>query len=173
MPRCTLAVLIFSGAVCLARCGPAAEGPRPEGVRERFYRCWLEVERVEAGRSTKDPQHLLGHEFAPDVWYAWGRRGELAPGPGESGVRIDVTTEPKRLELIGGTYGLPRRDPVVQPGIFKFEGGNLVLALGPWTKERAFGPGADYPERPKEFRSTKENGVTVLVLKPCVKYDQD
>ena len=173
MPKRVWFLFLLTGLVAASAGAPVpAMKPSAEDIRKAFYRCWLEVEVVEAGTSTTDLAKLCGHEFAPDVWYLWARKGELAPGPGESGVRIDPTANPMRLELIGGTYGLPRKDPVVQPGIFKFEGGKLVVALGPWVKERAWGKGEDYPERPKDFTSTKENRVRVLYLVPSRKYDQ-
>jgi hypothetical protein len=175
MLRRVLVLLLLAGPVSpsaeVAVPGGAAKPPAEE-VRKAFYRCWLEVEAVEAGTRTTDLAELCGHEFAPDVWYAWGRKGELAPGPGAPGVRIDPTANPMRLELVGGTYGLPRKDPMVQPGIFKFEGGKLVIALGPWVKERVWGEGQDYPERPKDYRSTKGRPARVLYLVPCRKYDQ-
>src|SRR5262245_3132601 len=120
-----LLLLAVSASSNLALAPGAVANPSAEDVRKAFYRSWLEVEAVEAGRRTTDPAELCGHEFAPDVWYAWGRKGELAPGPGSPGVRIDPTTNPMRLELLGGTYGLPRKDAMVQPGIFRFDGGKL------------------------------------------------
>jgi hypothetical protein len=60
----------------------------------------------------------------------------------------------------------------VRPGIFKFEGGKLVIALGPWVKGRVWKGGQDYPERPKDFSSTKEKPTRLLYLVPCRKYDQ-
>lgn len=172
VPR-ALFLLLLAGIMfpCAAVPGETAE-TSVEDVRKAFYRCWLEVEAVEAGARTKDLADLCGHEFAPDVWYAWGRKGELAPGPGSPGVRIDPASNPMRLELLGGTYGLPRENPMVRPGIFTFEGGKLVIALGPWVKERVWKDGQDYPERPKDFRCTKENPTRLLYLVPCRKYDQ-
>jgi hypothetical protein len=151
---------------------PRQAKPSAEDIRKAFYGCWLEVEAVEAGTYTKDLAGLCGHEFAPDVWYCWGRKGELAPGPGSPGVRIDSTSNPMRLELLGGTYGLPRDNPMVRPGIFKFQGEKLVIALGPWVKERGRKDGQDYPERPKDFSSTKEKPARLLYLVACRKYDQ-
>jgi hypothetical protein len=175
MMKRVLVLLLLAGAgspSAGATVPGAAEKPSAEDVRKAFYRCWLEVEVVEAGGRTTDLAELCGHEFAPNVWYSWGRKGELAPGPGSPGVRIDPTASPMRLELLGDTYGLPRENPMVQPGIFKFEGGKLVIALGPWVKERAWGKGEDYPERPKDFRPTRERLARVLYLVPCRKYDQ-
>jgi hypothetical protein len=170
-----LVLLLLAGSVNpsadVAVAGPA-KTPSAQDVRKAFYRCWLEVEAVEAGTRTTDLADLCGHEFAPEVWYVWGRKGELAPGPGSPGVRIDPVSDPMRLELLGGTYGQPRKDPVVQPGIFKFEKDKLVIALGPWVKERVWEVGQDYPERPKDFRSTKEKPTRLLYLVPCRKYDQ-
>ena len=177
MWRSVLAVL----ALCAVAPPPAGGGDPPGGkvagpdaVRKALYRCWLEVESVEAGTQIAGPDGLCGHQFAPDIWYCWDRRGELAIGPGRNGPRIDPSATPMRVELRGGTPGRPVVGaPAVRPGIFKFDGDKLILALGPWTEERAWGKGEDYPKRPKEFMSTKDNGVTLLTHKPCDLYDQD
>jgi hypothetical protein len=64
--------------------------------------------------------------------------------------------------------------PVVRPCVFKFDGDNLVIAYGEaWTVEKDFKKGEDYPERPKEFKSTKENKLTVTTMKPCGFWDTD
>jgi hypothetical protein len=169
---------VFGVTSALAQPDPPAEPaaprekPKPEDVRERFYRCWLELERVEAGKRITDPEHLCGEEYTEDGYWGWGRRGELAAGPGERGVRIDPTTDPMRVEFLGGTHSAPLpKEPHANPGIFKFEGDKLIVVTGGWTKERP--RGQDYPNRPKEFVSTKENGYTLSVYKPCNKYDQD
>lgn len=143
-----------------------AEKPTAKRVRERFYRCWLELERVEAGKRTTDPHRLNGVQYTETRYWSWGRRGELAKGPGEPGVTIDPTTDPMRVEF-HGTGG-----PVL-PGIFKFDGDKLVLVTGGWTKAREWAAGEDYPQRPREFKATNENGWTMSVYKPCAEYDQD
>jgi hypothetical protein len=59
----------------------------------------------------------------------------------DRGVRIDATADPMRVDFLDGT-------DAIKPGLFKFDGEQLVLALPGWVKERALGKGEDYPTRP-------------------------
>jgi hypothetical protein len=64
---------------------------------------------------------------------------------------------------------------VIKPGIFKFDGDKLVIAVvDRWFAEKPLAKGADHPRRPTEFTSTKTNGVAVYVLyRGKYFYDQD
>jgi uncharacterized protein (TIGR03067 family) len=138
---------------------PADRRPTPEQVRERFYGVWVEAERTAGGRRTTDPAGLTGYLLGPDRWCSWDRRGELSASWADRGVRVDPAADPMRFDLLDGTDG-------IKPGIFKFDGDELVIALAAdWKRERKPGAGEDYPARPKEFRSTKDNGVAVSVLR--------
>ncbi len=162
----------------LVLCGAAADDPkpRPEDVSRRFYRCWLEVEEVRDGQRTTDPERLAGVCFPEGKdWFSWGRRGEAAAGHGGRPVRLDPTADPIRVDVRTEVpRGGGRTEIMVHPCIVRFDGDRLVMA---WPRagvpERALRPGEDYPERPRDFTSTKENGVTVRVLKPCDEYDRD
>jgi hypothetical protein len=174
MRYATLLALLVSTAPLSGWGGdPDPKQPSAQEVRRRFFRCWLEVERIDAGRRITDPGHLTGIELTQDGYWCWGRVGELAAGPGERGVRLDATARPMRVDFLGGTRGvaLPKA-PSVNPGIFKFEGDKLVIVLGGWTKASARPPGGDFPNRPRAFRSTKESRSILQVFTPCQKYDQ-
>lgn len=145
-------------------------------VGDRIYRSWLVIEKVESGVATRNPEKLTGIGFSDKASGRWERRGELAAGPGDVGPRVDPFSTPMRLDLRSnhaqGQGMAP--DIHVRPCIFKYEGGNLVIAYGPGShKERVWPKGEDYPGRPTEFKSTKDNGVVVETLKPCRFYDQD
>ena len=142
---------------------------KPEEVRKKFYRCWLELDRVDAGVAIKDPVHLVGLQFAPSAYWLWGRRGELSAGVDGDlyRVRIDPTAEPMRVDIIAPKrQAPPGKGEMVQVGIFKFEGEKLVVAVAPWAVLELPAKGKDYAVRPKSFDSTKENKVTVSTYKP-------
>ena len=157
----------------------AAKKLTPAEFRKRFFRCWLEVEKVEKGKKVTDPENLSGMCFSDrGNSFGWGRRGELSSGPSGRPSRLDATADPVRLDiraaiLQGAANPAPERISV-WPCIVKFDGDKLVIAHGPrWWDERKLKPGEDYGGRPKDFTSTKENGVTVATLMPCHDYQQD
>ncbi len=188
MVRLTTAVLVLSvtTAVLLAADPPrerVKEDPA-EKIRKQFYGCWLEIEEVSAGVRTTNPDKLNGIEFTPDKRWSWGRRGELAAGPGSLGIRIDPTADPMRADIRSEGFvdsfkggRVAREDEKlirVLPCIFKFEDGKLVIAYGDgWLVEKELKKGEDYPGRPTDFTSTKENKRTVTTMKLCGKWDQD
>lgn len=185
MARLTTAVLVLSVATAvLLAADPPRKGVKEdpaEKIRKQFYQCWLEIEEVIAGVRITDPNKLNGNEFTPDKRWSWGRRGELAAGPGEPGIRIDVTSDPMRADFFGEgrsrNFGGDKGNEmvtVVRPCIFKFDGDKLVIAYGDaWVVEKELKKGEDYPGRPTDFTSTKENKRTVTTMKPCGKWDQD
>jgi uncharacterized protein (TIGR03067 family) len=148
---------------------------KPEEVRKKFYGCWLELDRVDAGVVVKGPDNLCGVEFAEKAYWIWSRRGELSAGGGELyRVRIDPTADPMRVDLIAPTRETPPgKRETVQVGIFKFEGDKLVVAVAPWAFAEPPEKGKDYALRPKSFESTKENKVTVSTYKPTAFYGVD
>ena len=156
---------------------PRPAGPTPAELRKRFYRGWLEVERVEAGVKTTDPNHLSTDWYSENgTWGSWGRRGELSSGTGARPVRFDPTADPMRLDLrvnVEQRPGAPDRI-IVHPCIVRFDGDRLVIA---WPAggvvERELKPGEDYAQRPKDFTSTKRNGARVSTYRPCYPGDQD
>ena len=165
-----LVVLIASAGVwpLVAVDPPADRKPNPEQIRRRFYGVWLEEEKTAGGKRTTDPSHLCGLLFEEEKWYAWGRRGESSAARADRGVRLGPAADPMRFDMLDGTDS-------VKPGIFKFDGDKLVVALpANWARERKLGKGEDYPDRPKEFKSTKDNGVEVYVLRRgTAMYEQD
>ena len=62
---------------------------------------------------------------------------------------------------------------MINPGIFQFEGETLVVVVNHWLPEKELEKGKDYPERPTEFKSTKENKWQLSKFKPAECYDQD
>jgi uncharacterized protein (TIGR03067 family) len=86
-------------------------------------------------------------------------------------VRVDATARPMRFDLLDTGMG----GGVVKPGIFKFDGDRLVIAVADrWFEEKPLAKGMDHPRRPTEFESTKTNGVAVYVLyRGKYFYDQD
>ncbi|MBA4064340.1 MAG: hypothetical protein C0501_11635 [Isosphaera sp.] len=166
--RAALALLTASTGLGLVAADPPAERKRdPEEAGRQFYGVWLQEEQTVGGKRTTDPSYLCGFLFGGDKWYAWDRRGESSAARADRGVRVDATADPMRFDMLDGTDG-------IRPGIFKFDGEKLIVALADWTKERKLGKGEDYPARPKEFNSTKDNGVQVYVLRRGkAMYDQD
>ena len=157
---------------------PAADPPKKasaDEVRKKFYRCWLEVERVEAGVATKGPDGLCGLQFAENEYWVWARRGELSAGGGTTyRVRIDPAAEPMRVDIIAPARDAPPgKREMMQVGIFKFEGDKLVVALAPWQLLEPPGQGKDYPVRPKAFESTKKNEVVLSTYTPTEFYGVD
>jgi len=154
----------------------SADKPESERVAERFYRSWLAIERIEGGDSTKDPDRLNGQSFAKDSHHSWGRRGELSPGSPGVGPRIDTSVEPMRVDFINREKIGKNGEAIAQiyPCIFKFDGDRLVIAdAARWVEEKDKPTGKDFPGRPTDFKSTKENGLRVEILKPCKYLDQD
>jgi hypothetical protein len=41
----------------------------------------------------------------------------------------------------------------------------VIAVVDHWVKERKLAKGEDHPSRPKGFKSTKDNGVAVYVLR--------
>lgn len=150
--------------------------PKPQAIEEQFYRSWLVIESLESGKSTKDPEKLNGNKYDKTGRWSWGRRGELTAGSGDLAPRINVKTEPMRLDFPSILPGKPGREEqtIILPCIFKFDGGNLVVVYGKkWIKERELKDKEDYEGRPTEFKSTKENGLSIDIMSPCSFYDQD
>ena len=132
----------------------------PERVREQLYGIWIEQERVRSGAS-RGPFALLGWDFRVREWSVWLRRGELSATGSKRGVRVDATAACRSARSTGMDGG------VLKPGIFKFDGDGLVIAVvDRWYPEKPLATGADHPNRPTEFQSTKANGVAVYVLEP-------
>ncbi len=167
-----LAVILLAGTA------NSAEPPKvklaPDALKKKFFRCWLEMERVDAGETIKDPFELIGLQFAVDGYWLWNRRGELAAGGGLPGVRFDPTTEPMRVDILSGTREVaPSKREMLQLGICRFDGEKLILVVTPWQMIAPPEKGKDYAERPTEFKSTKENKWKLRKLKPAEFYDQD
>ena len=175
MVRCAVPALCLVGWVASL---PAADPPpkaKPDEVRKRFYRCWLEVERTDAGVTTRDPFKLCGLQFAENEYRVWDRRGELSAGGGATyRVRIDPAADPMRVDVFSGTRDAPPgRRETVQAGIFRFDGDKLIVAVAPWAMLEPPAAGKDYPTRPKAIESTKANKVTVSVYTPTGVYGVD
>ncbi len=173
-------VATISIIAVLSAADPPKDDPTAK-VRKQFYRCWLETEEVKDGVRVTDPEKLGASEFTLEYNAGWGRRGELSQGIQKPGPRIDPTADPMRLDFRSEgrsrSFGGDKGDeivPILQPCVFKLEGDNLVIVYsGKWVVEKEFKKGEDYAERPKEFKSTKENKLTVTTMKPCGKWDQD
>ena len=154
---------------------PPKEKLAPDALKKKFFRCWLEMERVDAGVTIKEPIKLYGLQFATDAYWVWNRRGgELSAGGGPPGVRFDPTTEPMRVDILGDTREVaPSKREMIQVEICQFDGDKLVLVVAPWQMLAPPENGKDYAERPTEFKSTKENKWKLRKLKPAEFYDQD
>ena len=167
-------VMILAVGVATSAEPPPKVKLTPDALKKKFFRCWLEMERVDAGVTIKEPIKLYGLLFATDGYWVWNRRGELAAGGGLPGVRFDPTTEPMRVDILGDTREVaPSKREMIQVGICRFDGDKLVLVVAPWQMLAPPEKGKDYPERPTEFKSTKENKWQMSKLKPAEYYDQD
>jgi hypothetical protein len=162
-------VLLVLCVLALVAPLPATDPPKkptPDEVRKKFYQCWLELDRVDAGVAVKGPDNLCGVEFAEKAYWVWARRGELSTCVDGDlyRVRIDATAEPMRVDIVA-----PKRSgqyEMMQVGIFKFDGDKMTLALAPWAYLEPSAKGKDHALRPKTFESTKENKVMVSTYKP-------
>jgi uncharacterized protein (TIGR03067 family) len=173
-----LRVLLALSLLGLVTPLPATDLPKklePEEARKKFYGCWLELDRVDAGVAVKGPDGLCGVEFAEKAYWVWARRGELSAGGGDLyRVRIDPTANPMRVDIFAPTREAPPgQRETVQAGIFKFEGDKLIIAVAPWTFAEPPEKGKDYALRPKSFESTKANKVMVSTYKPTEFYGVD
>ena len=169
MFRSIFCTLFLIGLVTSLAAGDPQKKAKPDEVRKKFYACWLELDRVDAGVAIKDPVHLCGLQFAENGYWVWGRRGELSTGvdSDQYRVRIDGTAEPMRVDIIAPTRAAPPgKHEMVQLGIFKFDGDKLIVAVAPWAMLEPPDKGKDYPSRPKTFESTKENKVMLSTYKP-------
>ena len=106
---------------------PADRKPAPDQIRERFHGVWLVEVRTAGGERAVGPDRMVGYLFGADRWYAWDRRGESSAARAERGVRINPTAGPMRFDLLDGADG-------IRPGIFKFDGDRLVIALAGWVR---------------------------------------
>jgi uncharacterized protein (TIGR03067 family) len=158
--RILLASLIGWAVLPLLRADPPSDRKvTPAQARQRFYGVWVEEERVRAGKRTTDAFDLFGWDFGEREWSTWVRRGELSAAGSKHGVRVDAATDPMRFDLLA-------ESGAIKPGIFKFDGDKLVIATPVhWAKERNLGKGEDHQARPTEFKSTKDNGVEVFILR--------
>lgn len=168
MYRFTIAMLALLTAGVTSPADPPAKKLTPDEARQKFFACWLEVEQVGPKASNKDPDTLSGFQFAPDGWWQWGRRGELAAGLVAPVVRLDPTAEPMRVTLESNTREVPDRGRRrVKASIGRFDGDKLHIAFGPWEWADRPAKGKDYPGRPADFKS----GYSVLT--PTVLYGTD
>lgn len=169
-------ILIIASFCCgmpVAMTGPKV-GLKPGEVVELVCQSWLTIERAVAGTVIKDPEKLDGTSFLKDGYSAWPRRGELSATRGGT-IHIDASTIPTRLDFVTDERGSgTEKYRNVMPNIFKFDGDKLVIAYGKtWVKQRILKDKEDYEGRPTEFKSTKENGLTIEIMKPCNLFDQD
>ena len=183
-----LKAILVAIAMCVTAGTHCAQTPTPkkadadvkltkEQVEKKLYRSWLEIEIIDSGKSSKDRTELFGREFSKAGTSSWVSRGD----PSQSGtpaVRIDVSADPMRLDFIAGSYGplVVRKkgeNREIRPGIFKFEGDNLVIVSKRWVFEKDLEAGEDYPDRPTEFQSTKENKYLLSIMKPATFAEQE
>ena len=149
-----------------------------EQVEKKLYRSWLEIEIIDSGKSSKDRTELFGREFSTAGTWSWVSRGDPSQS-GTAAVRIDVSADPMRLDFIAGSgYGVivirkKGENREIRPGIFKFEGDNLVIVSKRWVFEKDLEAGEDYPDRPTEFQSTKENKYMLAIMKPATFAEQE
>jgi uncharacterized protein (TIGR03067 family) len=172
MTRSFTAAALLAAAVWLLNyeAVPAAPPPKPkppnaeEVTKRLFGSCWYEVDKVIAGK--KDPSEPLGWRFAAKEVENWQITGELVTFRMFGGIRIDVSKEPWRLDILSKNE---RGRTSVLPTIFKFEGDTLVWVTEfpgeGWYSEVA--RDGNYKGRPTGFKSTKENRYDVRRLKPC------
>ncbi len=175
------AMSIIAGTLCAQTPTPkkadAVVKLTKEQVEKKLYRSWLGIQQIDSGESTKDPTKLYGCEFSKAGTSGWQARGDQSQS-GTPAVRIDVSADPMRLDFIAGSYGplVARKkgeNREIRPGIFKFEGDNLVIVTNRWVFEKDLEAGEDYPDRPTEFRSTKENKYMLAIMKPATFAEQE
>ncbi|MBM4071965.1 MAG: hypothetical protein FJ271_24020 [Planctomycetes bacterium] len=133
------------------------------------------MKQIRAGKEVVDPNALNGYDFSLKRSTSWGRRGELSVGI-SGPVRIDASTQPMRIDMVGEPTLDKNNKPIVRVRacIFKFEDGQLIIAgKDLWPIDQKYEKGMDFPERPRDFTSTKENKVIVQFMKPCGYFDQD
>ena len=149
--------LVFTCVVALALAGAAIPAPvpqppkaTPESELAQLTGRWKVVSRVSAGEETVVPQPGAREAM---LWFTKAGTFGWEPGDDEMGkiIRIDPTKNPKEIDNLFTASGYKDK---VQKGLYKLDGGTFTDCC---TK-----PGE---ARPTEFKSTKENGYEIMVIK--------
>lgn len=155
--------------VALLALGATAPVPKPKPptqkeIEAKVFGSWYEYDGVYRGRPMSDGFEPFGWKFGRGDAAIWQFGGELSAGEFPGGVKIDITKTPWRLDMHDRTN---KDSVVVIPGIFKFDGSDLIWATGPTGRWAALSPTGEYSTRPKDFTSTPDNGQVIRRLKRC------
>jgi hypothetical protein len=176
---CTVAFVFCSNVVLpRANSSPPTEAaiktqrkPDKAAIVQRLSAtCWRETLRDDWGHRSTIPGDLYGWQLLSRNVEIWGYAGEFSPTAYSYEIEIDVEKEPMRLDLLSrGEKG--KRD--IQPGIFRFEGEQLIWMTPGLPNRWQDSPKSGECElRPRSFEATKENGYVKRVMVPCKLHEQ-
>ena len=188
MLRLMRAILLFAVLAAPWRASAAdADGRRPdsrradqstesvekasaEQIASRVLGYWTELRRESAGRVIDDPFKLHGVGLHAENMEFWDRRGELTVMDWGRRVVIDAEAAPMRMDWISENDGRV----YASVGIFRFEGDSMVLVRSDWQLlgRKPLTPGP-LPNRPTDFRATRENGWIKSIYRRCEYMEQD
>lgn len=160
-----MATLLLAGGILAIASADDRRNPKArlsqKEVEKRWADHWVEVEVIEGGTKV-DPFHYLGHSFVPDpkeggAYANWPLTGELVLSRTPCSIVLDAKPEPMRADFHGVLQ--------IVPGIFRFEGDDLVWVTPKENGVMRKGPFGKPLVRPTDFTSTKENGHVVRRLK--------
>jgi len=165
MSKKSFPMMTLLGLCCLwIGLGLSAPVPKPPRVdhekvlEELFGTTWMPERTIVEGKKSKGINYSA--RYSKEAVYI-GEFEEVCPG----GVIIDTTHTPWRFDMTNRDIN----STAVTPGIFKFEDGKLVTCFGNKWYDK-IDPKGDYPTRPTQFGSTKENGCILTTCKRWPNY---
>jgi uncharacterized protein (TIGR03067 family) len=157
-----LSLLVLALIPAAAATAPVPAGPKDDAKTElaRLAGTWEVTSYVRAGEEVVKNKRKMVITFKADGSYAYevGARGKVAG--------LDPTKRPKEIDYVqidpdGDAVTGDDGKPLIEKGIYRLEGDTFTDCF-------AEGGGK---ERPKEFKSTKDNGWTVVTYKRVKKVD--
>jgi uncharacterized protein (TIGR03067 family) len=157
-----LGLLVVALIPTVATTAPVPAAPKEDAKTQlaRLVGTWEVTSYLKGGEEQIGPTRKMVLTFKADGSYAFasGSKGRIAA--------IDPTKEPKEIDYVqfdrdGDEVTGDDGKPLLEKGIYKLEGDTFTDCFGQSGEK----------ERPKEFKSTKENGWTRVTYKRLKKID--